>query len=208
MRWLAQKKNQIITMTMALRSSSTVFLFLFVCVLWRSNGFLTTPCRPSAWTWSFHGSPENAADDILSQLAGGIDLQMRDNSQTRMTKEELLLQQAGTYDKKAVRSAIDDLVEQNPVAMLTFTECPYCIKARALLDKLGCQYKELNLDTVGRDSYAYRAELYHMTGRTSVPAVWIGGEFVGGCNDGPMGGLMTLNDSGQLLGLLEQAGAL
>jgi hypothetical protein len=42
-----------------------------------------------------------------------------------------------------------------------------------------------------------------------VPAVWIkGAGFVGGCNDGPRGGVNTLNDSGELDGLLRAAGAI
>jgi len=47
-----------------------------------------------------------------------------------------------------------------------------------------------------------------VVGRTSVPAVWIGGEFVGGCNDGPRGGVASLSESGELEGLLRKAGAL
>lgn len=35
-----------------------------------------------------------------------------------------------------------------------------------------------------QDGNAIRYELSQMTGRTSVPQIWIGGEFVGGCNDG------------------------
>jgi len=42
-----------------------------------------------------------------------------------------------------------------------------------------------------------------MVGRTSVPAIWIGGEFVGGCNDGPMGGVMNLDEANKLDGLLK-----
>ena len=34
------------------------------------------------------------------------------------------------------------------------------------------------------DGNAIRYELSQMTGRTSVPQIWIDGEFVGGCNDG------------------------
>ena len=45
-----------------------------------------------------------------------------------------------------------------------------------------------------------------MTGRTSVPALYVGGEFVGGCNDGGMGGVMTLDRDGRLKGLLASAG--
>ena len=44
--------------------------------------------------------------------------------------------------------------------------------------------------------------------RTSVPAVWIAGDFVGGCNDGPMGGVVGLDKRGGLDPLLAKAGAL
>ena len=50
--------------------------------------------------------------------------------------------------------------------------------------------------------YALRAELAELTGRTSVPAVFIGGEFVGGCNDGGLGGVMTLDRAGKLQPML------
>ena len=53
-----------------------------------------------------------------------------------------------------------------------------------------------------------RAELAEKTGRTSVPAVYIGGEFVGGCNDGGLGGVMTMDKAGRLKGMLLDAGAL
>ena len=47
-----------------------------------------------------------------------------------------------------------------------------------------------------------------MTGRTSVPAIFVGGEFVGGCNDGGLGGVVTLQNSGKLLPMLTTAGSL
>lgn len=47
-----------------------------------------------------------------------------------------------------------------------------------------------------------------LVGRTSVPAIWIQGAFVGGCNDGPMGGLMSLESEGKLDELLKAAGAI
>lgn len=45
-------------------------------------------------------------------------------------------------------------------------------------------------------------------GRTSVPAIWIQSKFVGGCNDGPMGGLLKLDEAGELDPLLKAAGAI
>ena len=40
---------------------------------------------------------------------------------------------------------------------------------------------------------ATRAELANKVGRTSMPAVFAAGEYIGGCNDGGMGGVLTLN---------------
>ena len=56
------------------------------------------------------------------------------------------------------------------------------------------------------DGKALRSELGQLVGRTSVPAIWINGEFIGGCNDGP--GLMTLDKQNKLDAMLKQAGAL
>jgi len=42
-------------------------------------------------------------------------------------------------------------------------------------------------------------------GRTSVPAIWVKGKFIGGFNDGPPGynGLNTLNTKGELDAMLK-----
>jgi len=58
------------------------------------------------------------------------------------------------------------------------------------------------------DGKAIRAEMGDMLGRTSVPAIWIKGTFIGGCNDGPLGGIKTLNGKNQLDSMLKSAGAL
>ena len=55
---------------------------------------------------------------------------------------------------------------------------------------------------------ATKAELIGITGQTSVPQVFIGGEFIGGCNDGGIGGVMPLKESGKLEDMLIKAGAL
>ena len=59
---------------------------------------------------------------------------------------------------------------------------------------------ELDVESDGK---ALRAELANLVGRTSVPAIWINGKFIGGCNDGPMGGIVSLSESGQLDTLLK-----
>ena len=64
---------------------------------------------------------------------------------------------------------------------------------------------ELDTDPDGK---AIRAEMGEKIGRTSVPAIWIDSKFVGGCNDGPMGGIVTLDESGELNGMLTAVGAI
>lgn len=71
--------------------------------------------------------------------------------------------------------------------------------------KVKCHVVEL--DEVS-DGKAIRAEMADVIGRTSVPAIWIGGDFIGGCNDGPKGGIVKLNDNGDLDSMLSAVGAI
>jgi len=64
----------------------------------------------------------------------------------------------------------------------------------------------VELDKV-EDGPALRAELGAKVDRTSVPAIWIDNVFIGGCNDGPMGGINTVEREGKLDGMLAAAGA-
>mmetsp|Transcript_11998 Transcript_11998/g.22453 ORF Transcript_11998/g.22453 Transcript_11998/m.22453 type:complete len:175 (-) Transcript_11998:2330-2854(-) len=121
-------------------------------------------------------------------------------------KKKLVKSQAGSYDAVAIQSKINNLIEENPVFMFSFTTCPFCIKAKAILDEKGAKYKAVELD-IAPDGKAIRAELADIVGRTSVPAIWIGGTFVGGCNDGPLGGVNSLNRSNKLEEMLKSAGA-
>ena len=67
--------------------------------------------------------------------------------------------------------------------------CPFCIRAKQLLDSKGVSYNEIVVD--GKPDV--RAEMARLAGRTSVPQIWINELHVGGCDD-----LMALNRSGKL----------
>lgn len=59
------------------------------------------------------------------------------------------------------------------------------------------------------DGPALRAEMANIIDRTSVPAIWIDGTYIGGCNDGgPKGGLLSMDESGELDKLLREVGVL
>ncbi|MCP8467373.1 glutaredoxin 3 [Pseudomonas sp. ZM23] len=79
------------------------------------------------------------------------------------------------------------------VLIYTSAWCPYCIRAKALLDRKGVAYEEISVD--GKPGI--RAEMIDKAGRTSVPQIWIGDTHVGGCDD-----LYALERAGKLDTLL------
>ncbi len=60
------------------------------------------------------------------------------------------------------------------------TTCPYCIRAKRLLDGKGLTYEEYVIDFGGER----RQEMIQRAGgRTTVPQIFIGGRHIGGCDD-------------------------
>lgn len=111
---------------------------------------------------------------------------------------------AGEYDEEATQLRVDRFVDENPVAMFSFTTCPFCRRAKDYLEENNIPYLAMELDELdGNAGNEIRAVLGKKTKRTSVPAIFVGGEFIGGCNDGP--GLLTLADQGRLDGMVQAA---
>lgn len=79
------------------------------------------------------------------------------------------------------------------IEIYTTPICPYCIRAKALLDKKGVSYQEFN---VMRDR-TKRAEMEQRTGGHTVPQIIIDGKPIGGCDD-----MFELDFEGQLDGLI------
>jgi len=81
-----------------------------------------------------------------------------------------------------------------PVRMYTTEVCPYCVRAKRLLNARGVSEIEeirVDLDPERRD------EMMQKTGRRTVPQIFIGETHVGGCDD-----LHALDSAGKLLPLL------
>jgi len=60
--------------------------------------------------------------------------------------------------------------------MYSTTWCGYCIRAKALLDRRGLEYEEIVMD----DDPAFREKLLEMTGRWTVPQIFIDDLPIGG----------------------------
>jgi glutaredoxin 3 len=83
------------------------------------------------------------------------------------------------------------------VKMYTTAVCPYCVRAKQLLKSKGVeQIEEVRIDT---DPQA-REHMMTITGRRTVPQIFIGSTHVGGCDD-----LMALDAQGGLVSLLQSA---
>ena len=83
------------------------------------------------------------------------------------------------------------------VKMYTTAVCPYCTRAKQILKAKGVELIEevrIDLDPVQRD------HMMQITGRRTVPQIYVGDTHVGGCDD-----LMALDAKGGLVPLLQAA---
>ncbi|WP_048440049.1 glutaredoxin 3 [Caenimonas sp. SL110] len=81
------------------------------------------------------------------------------------------------------------------VKMYTTAVCPYCIRAKQILKARGVD----SIDEVRVDMHPdERMKMMEMTGRRTVPQIFIGDTHVGGCDD-----LMALDSRGGLAALLQ-----
>ena len=76
------------------------------------------------------------------------------------------------------------------VELYTTRFCPYCSRARALLQRKGAAFVDIDII----DEPERRAEMIRRAnGRTTVPQIFIDGEHIGGCDD-----LVALDRAGGL----------
>jgi glutaredoxin 3 len=81
-----------------------------------------------------------------------------------------------------------------PIKMYSTAYCPFCVRAERLLNTKGVT--EIDKIRVDLDP-SLRAEMMQMTGRRTVPQIFIGDTYVGGCDE-----LYALERAGRLDPLL------
>jgi glutaredoxin 3 len=83
------------------------------------------------------------------------------------------------------------------IEIYTWNTCPYCRRAKALLDSKGVEYTEY--DITGDEEA--RAEMAKRTGGPkSVPQIFIDNKHIGGCDD-----IHELDDKGELSDMIKAA---
>lgn len=79
------------------------------------------------------------------------------------------------------------------VTLYSTAICPYCVRAKQLLERKGIAFTEIRVD----ENPDQRDEMITKSGRRTVPQIFINGQAIGGCDD-----LYALDKSGQLDTLL------
>lgn len=80
------------------------------------------------------------------------------------------------------------------VTIYTKAYCPYCVRAKSVLDNKGVSYQEIRID----EQPELRPEMIERAGgSTTVPQIFIGERHIGGCDD-----MLALDASGKLDPLL------
>ncbi|WP_127556121.1 glutaredoxin 3 [Saccharospirillum alexandrii] len=84
----------------------------------------------------------------------------------------------------------------SPVTLYTTAWCPFCVRAKQLLDHKGSAYREISVD--GQPEL--RQEMMQRSGQRTVPQIWVGEHHIGGCDE-----LYALERAGRLDALLAEA---
>lgn len=126
------------------------------------------------------------------------------------TKQSIADAIAGEYDREAVTAEVTAAASSAPLVLFTWDSSPACKKALKYIEETGVSPKIVKLDDPWDKGNVMRAALGRLTGKSSVPSIWIGGEYIGGCDDGPSDaapGLVPMAFRGTLREKLEVAGA-
>lgn len=83
-----------------------------------------------------------------------------------------------------------------PITMYTTRFCPYCVRAKQLLEAKGLTYTNVAVDTDPQ----LRQKMMQLSGRRTVPQIWVGDVHVGGYDE-----LWRLSQTGELDQLLTGA---
>ena len=107
------------------------------------------------------------------------------------------------FDEAAAREDLRAEAMKAEVVVFSFTDCPWCVAAKRLLAAYD-SVLDIDLEPLGPRGKTLRAAIALETGRTSMPAVYVRGEAIGGYTDGRPG-LLALHRTGELdrrLGLI------
>ena len=129
--------------------------------------------------------------------AGALEDHNKDNSSDSSDTESCDLSSEECFRK---------IIQEYPILLVSLSWCPECKKSLELLDQIGItedQIHIIDLDDYEEIALDIRAHMKVLTGRRSVPNLFVGGEFVGGYSQ-----TLELHNKGDLVAKFQAVGAL
>ena len=93
--------------------------------------------------------------------------------------------------------SLQQIIAKNTAVLFTTATCPFCIRAKNLLNELKVPFDELNINQA--ENAKLFGEIEKTYNHDTVPAVFVKGQFIGGNSE-----LQAANKSGKLSQLLGQ----
>lgn len=81
-----------------------------------------------------------------------------------------------------------------PVVIYTLRSCPYCVRAKGLLESRGVAYREVDVTFDPQE----RVRISRQTSHRTFPQIFVGESFIGGCDE-----LFALHRAGKLSPMVE-----
>jgi len=196
-------------------------LSLFL-LLNHAEAFVPAPIRSTGTTastgintelYSIEPAGGSPIDGFVDDIKMRIRIAQESNAKGLGTKQVIADVLAGEYDDGSIVEKINELKVSAPCVMFTWESSPSCKKAVEAFDTIGADVKIVRLDDPWAEGNPMRAQLGKMVGRTSVPFVFIKGEYVGGFDGGLEGnddasGMVNMAFKGTLRSKLSEAGAM
>lgn len=160
---------------------------------------------------SIQTTTEGPLDSFLDGIKMRLRIAQESNASGASTKQTIADVIAGEYDSVEVGSKLDDMIASAPVVMFTWESSPSCKKAVGAFETIGADVKICRLDDPWSEGNPMRAELGKRVGRTSVPFLFIKGEYVGGFDGGTdenACGMVDMAFKGTLRSKLSEVGAM
>ena len=125
-------------------------------------------------------------------MIGGWDFRFSSSRELKwFIRTSLEMGQSKSKSGGAPDNLIQSYTSQFPLVVFSSSWCPFCQQVAQALNGASLNPKIVEVD--GK----LKSSLLAATGKSSVPSVWVGDKYIGGCNDGPeswMGTIPNLNN--------------
>ena len=100
-----------------------------------------------------------------------------------------------------VDSELSQYIANKKIMVFSWTKCPFCVKAKNTLTKLGLKFEAKEIDVDPFKNKNTLEELDKLCGFETVPKIFIGNRCIGGCDD-----MHELIDNGHFEKILKEEG--